>query len=47
MEYDELYKNYMELLEENKKLRLENESLRRQFELPLQITHPISSGIFT
>lgn len=41
MEYEELYKNYKELLEENKRLRLENQGLKQQLELPLQISHLI------
>lgn len=46
MDYEELYKNYKELLEENNRLRLENEDLKRRLGLLLQISHPID-GIHT
>lgn len=38
MEYDELYKKYGELLEENKKLRIENDIFKKQLGLTLLIS---------
>ena len=38
MEYEELYKKYKELLEENQKLKIENEDFKKQLGLLLPIT---------
>lgn len=43
MEYEELYKNYEKLLEENRRLKLENESLKQQLGLSLQTFHAIET----